>query len=61
MLAESPVGIHAGGDYLDGRIFFATRSRVDSYQLPKRRQCGRAAAKWAASDEGGGTSEKRRS
>ena len=34
MLAESPVPIGVGGDYLDGRIFFATGPRVYSYQLP---------------------------
>ena len=34
MLAESPVRIGVGGDYLDGRIFFATGPRIYSYQLP---------------------------
>ena len=35
MLAESPVSIGVGGDYLDGRIYFGCRSRLYSYQLPR--------------------------
>jgi hypothetical protein len=31
MLAESPVPIDAGGDYFDGRIYFASRSHLFSY------------------------------
>ena len=31
MLAESPVPIGSGGDYLDGRIYFASGSHVYSY------------------------------
>jgi len=34
MVAESPVPINAGGDYLDGRIYFASGSHVYSYRLP---------------------------
>ena len=31
MLAESPVPIHYGGDFFDGRIYFASGSHVYSY------------------------------
>jgi hypothetical protein len=34
MLAESPVPIGPGGDYLDGRIYFGSGSHVYSYQVP---------------------------
>lgn len=34
MIAESPVPIGPGGDYLDGRIYFASGSHVYSYELP---------------------------
>ncbi|MDH7570917.1 MAG: hypothetical protein QHJ73_15175, partial [Armatimonadota bacterium] len=34
MLAESPVPINVGGDYLDGRIYFASGSHIYSYQVP---------------------------
>ncbi|MBI4557361.1 MAG: hypothetical protein HY706_07255 [Candidatus Hydrogenedentes bacterium] len=34
MLAESPVPIGPGGDYLDGRIYFGSESHVYSYQVP---------------------------
>lgn len=34
VLADSPVPIGAGGDWLDGRIYFAYQSRLYSYQLP---------------------------
>ncbi|MBI3944343.1 MAG: hypothetical protein HY321_00315 [Armatimonadetes bacterium] len=33
LLAESPVTISAGGDFLDGRIYFAGGSRLYSYKL----------------------------
>lgn len=33
-LAQSPVPINAGGDYLDGRIYFVSGSHVCSFQLP---------------------------
>ena len=33
MLAPSPVSIGAGGDYLDGRIYFASGSHLYSYQV----------------------------
>ena len=33
MVSESPVPIQAGGDYLDGRIYFASGSHVYSYQI----------------------------
>ena len=33
LLAESPVPIDAGGDYLDGRIYFVGGSHIYSYQL----------------------------
>jgi hypothetical protein len=33
MVAESPVPIGAGGDYLDGRIYFSSGSHVYSYQV----------------------------
>jgi hypothetical protein len=35
MLAESPVSVDHGGDYLDGRIYFASGSRVCSYAVSK--------------------------
>ncbi|MDO8542355.1 MAG: hypothetical protein Q7S40_18100 [Opitutaceae bacterium] len=34
MRAESPVSINAGGDYLDGRIYFGSGSHVYSWRLP---------------------------
>jgi len=34
MVAESPVPIGPGGDYLDGRIYFGSGSHVYSYQVP---------------------------
>ncbi len=33
LLAESPIPIHAGGDYLDGRIYFVGGSHLYSYLL----------------------------
>jgi hypothetical protein len=33
MIAESPLTIHAGGDYLDGRIYFVCGSHICSYKL----------------------------
>lgn len=33
MIAESPVPINAGGDYLDGRIYFISGSHLISYKL----------------------------
>jgi hypothetical protein len=33
MLAESPVPIDAGGDYLDGRIYFVSSSHLYSYKI----------------------------
>jgi hypothetical protein len=33
LLAQSPVPIDAGGDYLDGRIYFASGSRLYSYEV----------------------------
>jgi len=33
MVAESPVPINAGGDYLDGRIYFISGSHLISYKL----------------------------
>ena len=38
MLAESPVPIGAGGDFLDGRIYFASGSHLYSYQVPPAAQ-----------------------
>jgi len=35
LLAESPVPVHAGGDYYDGRIYFSSGSHLYSYTLPK--------------------------
>ncbi|GMV97618.1 MAG: hypothetical protein AMXMBFR83_19750 [Phycisphaerae bacterium] len=35
LLAESPVPIGPGGDYLDGRIYFASGSHVYSFQVPR--------------------------
>lgn len=35
MLAESPVPVTIGGDYLDGRIYFGNMSHLYSYTLPK--------------------------
>jgi hypothetical protein len=34
MLANSPVPIGAGGDILDGRIYFASGSHLYSYGVP---------------------------
>lgn len=34
MLAESPVPVQAGGDVLDGRLYFASGSHLYSYELP---------------------------
>jgi len=34
MLADSPVGVGPGGDYLDGRIYFGSGSHVYSWQVP---------------------------
>ncbi len=34
MLAESPVSIGPGGDYLNGRIYFGSGSHLYSYQVP---------------------------
>ena len=34
LLAKSPVSLGAGGDYLDGRIWFASGSHLCSYRLP---------------------------
>ncbi|GMV93034.1 MAG: hypothetical protein AMXMBFR82_28120 [Candidatus Hydrogenedentota bacterium] len=34
LLAESPVPIGPGGDYLDGRIYFGSGSHLYSYQVP---------------------------
>jgi hypothetical protein len=35
MLAQSPVPIDAGGDYLDGRVYFASGSHLYSYEVKK--------------------------
>lgn len=35
LLAESPVRIGCGGDYLDGRIYFGNGSHVYSWQVPE--------------------------
>lgn len=35
LFAQSPVPIHVGGDYHNGRIYFASGSHVYSYTLPK--------------------------
>ena len=35
MVAQSPVPIDAGGDYLDGRIYFASGSHLYSYEIKK--------------------------
>jgi hypothetical protein len=35
MLARSPVTIDAGGDILDGRMYFAHGSHLYSYRLPQ--------------------------
>ncbi len=34
MLAESPIAISTGGDYLDGRVYFGNGSHVYSWTLP---------------------------
>lgn len=34
-LAKSPVEINAGGDYLDGRIYFGSGSHVYSCAVPE--------------------------
>ena len=34
MLAESPIPIGPGGDYLDGRIYFGSGSHVYSWPVP---------------------------
>lgn len=36
LLAESPVPIGPGGDYLDGRIYFGSGSHLYSYAVPER-------------------------
>jgi len=36
LLAESPVGVGPGGDYLDGRLYFGSGSHLYSYELPAR-------------------------
>jgi len=33
MIAESPVPIETGGDYLDGRIYFVSGSHLCSYKF----------------------------
>lgn len=38
MVAESPVPIGPGGDYFEGRIYFASGSHVYSYTLPKAQE-----------------------
>ena len=35
MLAESPVAIGPGGDYLDGRVYFGSGSHVYSFEVPE--------------------------
>jgi hypothetical protein len=35
LIAESPIPISSGGDYLDGRIYFTSGSSIYSYELPK--------------------------
>ncbi len=35
MLAESPVSIDAGGDYLNGRVYFSSGSHLCSYKVAK--------------------------
>ena len=37
LVAQSPVPIAPGGDYLDGRIYFASGSHVYSYKVPDAR------------------------
>jgi len=34
LLAKTPVTITAGGDYLDGRIYFASSSHLWSFHIP---------------------------
>ena len=34
LIAESPIPIASGGDYLDGRIYFTSGSSIYSYELP---------------------------
>jgi hypothetical protein len=36
LLAESPVPVGPGGDYHDGRIYFASASHVYSYKVSGR-------------------------
>ncbi|NLO05558.1 MAG: hypothetical protein GX131_06975 [candidate division WS1 bacterium] len=36
MLAESPIGVGPGGDYLDGRIYFGSGSHVYSWPVPEK-------------------------
>jgi streptogramin lyase len=36
LLAESPISVGPGGDYLDGRIYFGSGSHLYSYELPGR-------------------------
>jgi hypothetical protein len=35
-LATSPLHIDAGGDYLDGKIYFACGSHICSFTVPKK-------------------------
>jgi len=37
MVADSPVPIGPGGDYLDGRLYFGSGSHVYSFELPSPR------------------------
>jgi hypothetical protein len=34
LLVQTPVPITAGGDYLDGRLYFASGSHLWSFRLP---------------------------
>ena len=36
LLAESPVNIGPGGDYLDGRIYFGSGSHMYSWEVPEK-------------------------
>lgn len=35
LIAQSPISVDSGGDFLDGRIYFLNGSHLYSYQLPK--------------------------
>jgi hypothetical protein len=35
MIADAPLPVEAGGDYLDGKIYFVSGSHLCSYAIPQ--------------------------